>query len=164
MMRFAADAVVEHAGGGGGEGTGEDLEDDGESHGLGLAAGEFEQEIVDGQGVEPVAEFAHDLGHPEEAVVAIVAEEREVSGEHGEMDKPGGLSYVYRPMRCLTVRTVLVGDGGDAFGAFAQNAGEIGGVGGDFAITLLEGFQVGDHHFGDLLLQIAIAHAGKACS
>ena len=91
---LAADAVVEHAGGGGGEGAGEDLQDDGESHGLGLAAGEIEQEIVDGESVEPVAEFADDLGEPEEAVVAVVAEEREVGGEHGRMDRPGGLSYV----------------------------------------------------------------------
>ena len=55
----------------------------------------------------------------------------------------------------------VVGDGGDAFGAFAQDAGEVGRVGGDFAVALLEGLQVGDHHLGHLLLQIAIAHAGE---
>src|ERR1017187_10263725 len=76
----AADAVVEHAGGGGGEGAGEHLQDDGEGHGLGPAAGEIEQEMVDGEGVEPVAELADDLGDPEEAVVAVVAEEGEVRG------------------------------------------------------------------------------------
>ena len=79
---LAADAVVEDAGGGGGEGAGENLKNDGEAHRLGLAAGEFEQEIVDGEGVEPVAEFADDLSEPEEAEVAVVAEEREVGGEH----------------------------------------------------------------------------------
>jgi hypothetical protein len=79
-----ADAVVEHAGGGGGEGAGEHLQDDGEGDGLGLAAGEIEEEMVDGEGVEPVAEFADDLSDPEEAVVAIVAEEGEVRG-HGSI-------------------------------------------------------------------------------
>ena len=52
---LAADAVVEDAGGGRGEGAGENLQHDGECHGLGLAAGEFEEEIVDGESVEPVA-------------------------------------------------------------------------------------------------------------
>ena len=79
---LAADAVVEDAGGGGGEGAGENLQHHGEADGLGLAAGEIEQEIVDGEGVEPVAQFADDLGEPEEAVVAVAAEEGEVGGEH----------------------------------------------------------------------------------
>ena len=65
---LAADAVVDHAGGGRGEGAGQHLQDDGEADGLGLAAGEIEQQVVDGQGVEPVAEFADDLGEPEQAV------------------------------------------------------------------------------------------------
>src|ERR1035437_6100140 len=91
---LAADAVIEHAGGGGGEGAGENLQDDGEGDGLGLAAGEIEQEIVDGEGVEQVADFADDLGEPEETVVAVLAEEGEVGGEHGKMDRQGCLSYV----------------------------------------------------------------------
>src|ERR1039458_1513929 len=66
-----------------GEGAGEHLQDDGERHGLGLAAGEIEQEIVEGEGVKPVAQFTDDLGDPQETVVAVAAEEREVAGEHG---------------------------------------------------------------------------------
>ena len=137
---LAADAVVEDAGGGRGEGAGENLQNDGEPDCLGLAAGEFEQEVVDGERVEPVAEFADDLGEPEEAEVAVAAEEREVGGAacglrvqaHAFLDGADG----------------AVGDGRDALRAFAENAGEVGGVGGDFAIALLERFEVRDHHFG----------------
>src|ERR1017187_942488 len=54
-----------------------------------------------------------------------------------------------------------VGDGSDARGAIAQDGGEVGRVGGDLAIALLEGFEVGDDHFGNLFLEVAVAHAGK---
>ena len=60
-----------------------EMANDGEGDGLGLAAGEIEEEMVDGEGVEPVAELADDLGDPEEAVVAVAAKEGEVAGEHG---------------------------------------------------------------------------------
>src|ERR1035438_9701033 len=46
-----------------------------------------------------------------------------------------------------------VGDGGDALGALAQDGGEVSRVGGDFAIALLERFEVGDRHFGHLFLE-----------
>ena len=91
---LAADAVVEDAGGGGGEGAGENLEDDGEADGLGLAAGEIEQQIVDGEGVEPVAELADDLGEPEEAVVAVAAKQGRGRRRAWRQGQAGGLSYV----------------------------------------------------------------------
>jgi hypothetical protein len=62
------------------------LQNDGEGDSLGLAAGEVEEEMVNGEGVEPVAELADDLGDPEEAVVAIVAKEGEVRG-HGSVSQ-----------------------------------------------------------------------------
>ena len=105
MMRLRLMRSLSDAGGGGGEGAGEHLQDHGEADGLGLAAGEIEQQIVDGEGVEPVAQLADDLGEPEEAVVAVAAKEREVGGEHAVA------RYVYRPMRCFTVRTVLLAMG-----------------------------------------------------
>src|ERR1017187_4297698 len=54
-----------------------------------------------------------------------------------------------------------VGDGGDAFGSRAQDAGEIGGVGDDLVVALLEGLEMGDDHVGDLLFQLAVAQAGE---
>src|ERR1017187_10982226 len=54
-----------------------------------------------------------------------------------------------------------VGDGGDAFGSGAQDAGEIGAVGDDLVVALLEGLEVRDDHVGDLLYQLAVAQAGE---
>ena len=64
-------------------------------------------------------------------------------------------------MRSFTSRTVSLAIGRDALGAFAQDAGQVAGVGGDLAVALLERLQVRDHHFGHLLLQVAVAHAGE---
>src|SRR5262245_11863956 len=52
-----------------------------------------------------------------------------------------------------------VGDRGDAFGALAQHAGNVAGVGDNLAIALLEWFELRYHHLGYLLLQIAVSHA-----
>src|ERR1035438_6148127 len=54
-----------------------------------------------------------------------------------------------------------VGERGDAFGSGAQDAGEIGGVGDDLVVALLEGLQVRDDYVGDLLFQLAVAQAGE---
>src|ERR1022692_1479583 len=54
-----------------------------------------------------------------------------------------------------------VGDGGDAFGSGAQDAGEVGAVGDDLVVALLEGLEVRDDHVGDLLFQLAVAQAGE---
>src|SRR5437899_9545011 len=52
-----------------------------------------------------------------------------------------------------------VGDGRDALGALTENARDVGGVGGDLAVALLERFQVRDGHLRDALLEIAVAQS-----
>ena len=64
-------------------------------------------------------------------------------------------------MRCFTRSHGGIGDRRDALRAFAQNAGQVAGLGGDFAVALLERLQLRDHHLGHLLFQIAVAHAGE---
>ena len=46
----------------------------------------------------------------------------------------------------------LIGDRGYAPGALAEDAGDVAGLVDDFAIALLERFEVGDGHVGHLLL------------
>ena len=60
----ATDAVVDHARGGGRENLRQHLQHHRERHGLRFAAGKFQQQVVDGQSVEPVAEFADHLRDP----------------------------------------------------------------------------------------------------
>jgi hypothetical protein len=43
--------------------------------------GEIEQQVVDREGVEPVAELAHDLGQPEPPEVAVAAYQSQVRGQ-----------------------------------------------------------------------------------
>ena len=101
---FAADAIVDHAGGGSGECAGQHLQNYGKPHGLRLTAGQLQQQIVDGQRVKPVAQLADHLREPEQAVVAVIAQQVIVGGEHTGLCVQG---YVYRPMRSFTSRTVL---------------------------------------------------------
>ena len=53
---------------------GQHLQHQREADGLGFAAGEIEQEIVEGEDVEPVAQLTDDLSQPQAAVVAVARE------------------------------------------------------------------------------------------
>jgi len=61
---LAAQSIVDHAGGRRGERAGKHLEHNCECDGLRLAAGEFEQQMIDGESVEPIAQLADNLGEP----------------------------------------------------------------------------------------------------
>jgi hypothetical protein len=50
------------------------------------------------------------------------------------------------PMRDFTSLTVALAMGHHALGAFAQNAAQIAGIGGDLGVALLDRLQAGDHH------------------
>src|SRR5690242_14934093 len=53
-------------------------------------------------------------------------------------------------------------DRSNARGAVSQHALYVARVGDDIAIALLEGLQIADDHFGDLLLQVPVAHPAEA--
>jgi hypothetical protein len=72
---LAADAIVDHARGGRGQGAGQHLQDYGQADRLGFVASKIEEQMINSQRVKPVAQFADHLGNPEQAIVAVVAEE-----------------------------------------------------------------------------------------
>ena len=93
---FAADPVVDHAGRRRHQALRQHLHHEGEGHHLG-ATSDLEQEAENGNRVEPVAQLAHDLRHPQQPEVAIIADQAPVRRErHG----------VYKPIAFFTLRMV----------------------------------------------------------
>ncbi len=76
---LAAEAVIDDARGRGGEGLRQHLHQEREGEEL-RAAGEFQQEAEDGDGVEPVAQLADDLREPQQPEIAVGAEQARVGG------------------------------------------------------------------------------------
>src|SRR5690349_10978240 len=52
-------------------------------------------------------------------------------------------------------------NGRNALGALAEHTRDVSGIGGDLAVALLKGLEVGDDHLGYLFFQVAVAHAAE---
>ena len=80
---LAPDAIIQHARGGSDQSRRQHLQHQRQADGLRFA-GELQQEAVEGDDVEPVAQLADDLGQPQTAEVPVVPEQPAVGGEGGE--------------------------------------------------------------------------------
>src|SRR5581483_7429554 len=82
---LAAQPVIDDARGGSDKGLRQNLQHEGEGDGTG-AAGELQQQSVNGQGIEPIANLADDLGHPKPAEIEVTAQQASVGGERNTAD------------------------------------------------------------------------------
>ena len=137
MMRLAADAVVDDPGRGRDEGLRQHLQHHRQPHRLRAVARQIEQQAVDRQRVEPVADLADDLRQPQAGGSCGCAQQAPVGGERRSIRlRCTGPCAASPGARCALAM------GADALGAFAQDAGQVAGLGDDLAIALLERLQV----------------------
>ena len=74
---LAAETIVDNSRGGADEGLRQDLKNQRQRHRPG-ASGELEKQVIDGERIKPVADFAHHLGAPHAAEISIAGEQTRV--------------------------------------------------------------------------------------